>query len=165
VGPGIPSGGDFIDRDGLNELKLPASLKKKFCGEPKGRRDFSDVSQLNLSDCTAGTHQCVPPGGYQFIDSLICAIPTGNKKTSMLAQQTTKQPVVRHKGTRNFFKDAYKKWEVVLGREPDWYLLWVVTAKEKKKNQHLHNKLVSDQNGNFTELFFSFQDFHPTLLL
>jgi hypothetical protein len=136
-------------------------------------KPFSEVPHLGLSELASGAYQCIPPPGFQFLDSVVIVIPTAKKEAiKIFAQQTTFSSVADHQASRNFFEKAYSTWETQFPKKPkarifEWHLVWVLTAKEKKIRHQAkeHGRLNMTKACNFKEWFFSFADFRSMLVL
>jgi hypothetical protein len=136
-------------------------------------KSFSEVPHLGLGDLPSGAYQCIPPPGFQFLDSVVIVIPTAKKETiKIFAQQTTYSSVAVHQASRNFFDEAYSTWETQFPKKPkrtfQWHLVWVLTEKEKQ-NRHQppneHGRKNETKKCNFNEWFFCFADFGSKLVL
>jgi hypothetical protein len=140
-------------------------------------RPFNKITDLGLGDLKNGAYHFIPPAGFEFLDSLICVIPSNQRTViKMFVQQTTFQTVADHKHTRKFFEDAYQKWEEPICRSKkrkfEWHLVWVLSKEELKINQHKklngkkqHGQKVkkTSHSSGYTEWFFSFSDVFSAL--
>jgi hypothetical protein len=135
---------------------------------------FKKVAYIGLGQLVAGTYHCMPPAGFEFLDSVIVVVPTNKQNAiKIFAQQTTFQSVAQHKHSRDFFDAAYKDWQKAFTgkRAFEWHLVWVLTAKEKKLQHSKPKKGKPSQHGlpqtdkkcAFVEWFFAFADFEPRL--
>ena len=129
---------------------------------------FSKVSHLALNSRNSGAYQCIPPAGFEFLDSVIVVIPSNKKQAvKIFAQQTTFSSVADHKASRNFFDKEHKVWEdqFPLKTKFQWHLVWVLTANEKglRHKAGEHGRTNKEKERGFVEWFFSFADFEPAL--